>query len=205
MPVVDKKLGYVFRTKRTHIISLTFHELVQHGIDTGATLINGMPMSFPFLGNQVTHENDSYYIIPTPNGQLVMTPDDMLLVGECNALQVMSVDKFLAAYEPLEEPPERDLPFSTALELMKAGRSIARKNWNGNDMYAFMVGETTTSHCPYDQARKDFPTTVTVLPHMMLRTAQKDLSFWVPSVSDILANDWYVLPPVMALEALASK
>ncbi|QGH72778.1 MAG: protein of unknown function DUF2829 [Podoviridae sp. ctLUJ1] len=205
MTVADKKLGYAFRTKRTHIISLTFKELIQHGIDSGAPLFNGMPWSFQFLGHPVTHENDNCFIISTPDGQLAMSPEDMLIIGEWNVLQVMSTEKFLAAFEPLEEPPERDLPFSAALELMKAGRSIARKNWNGNDMYAFMVNETTTIPCPYDQARKDFPTTVTIRPHMMLRTAQKDLSFWVPSVSDILANDWYVLPPVVALEALASK
>lgn len=43
--------------------SVTFDELVQHGIDNGANIVRGVPWFFTWRGFAVTHENDDLYLI----------------------------------------------------------------------------------------------------------------------------------------------
>lgn len=47
---------------------LSFDELVQHGLNNGATVVNGMPWSWKINGKAVSHENNECYIIETING-----------------------------------------------------------------------------------------------------------------------------------------
>jgi hypothetical protein len=42
--------------------------LVQHGRDSGANIVGGMPWSFNYNGHPVTHENNQKYLIPTLEG-----------------------------------------------------------------------------------------------------------------------------------------
>lgn len=47
---------------------ITFDELVKHGLDNGANVINGMPWSWKINGKAISHENDYCYIVETING-----------------------------------------------------------------------------------------------------------------------------------------
>lgn len=47
---------------------LTFDELIQHGRDNGANIVNGMPWSWKINGKSITHENDDVYLIETIGG-----------------------------------------------------------------------------------------------------------------------------------------
>ena len=42
---------------------ITFDEFIQHGIDNGANIVNGMPLSWKINGKAITHENDNCYIV----------------------------------------------------------------------------------------------------------------------------------------------
>ena len=42
---------------------LTFDEVVKHGIENGANIVDGMPWSWKINGKTVTHENDNCYIV----------------------------------------------------------------------------------------------------------------------------------------------
>lgn len=46
----------------------SFDELVQHGLNNGANVVNGMPWSWKVNGYSVTHENDNVYLIETVKG-----------------------------------------------------------------------------------------------------------------------------------------
>lgn len=72
-----------FKKKPVEIEAITWNELVQHGKDqVGEENLNdGMPWSFKYKGHPLTHENDKCYLIPTKEGVMNMTPDDMLITG----------------------------------------------------------------------------------------------------------------------------
>lgn len=91
-----------FRKKPVVIEAITFGELVQHGIDSGATVVNGMPWSFTFRGHAITHENDTCYLIPTLEGTMKFTPHDMLIVGIKGEIYPCKKDIFAQTYEAVE-------------------------------------------------------------------------------------------------------
>lgn len=67
--------------------------------------------------------------------------------------------------------------FGTALNLLKAGRRVSRKGWNGKDMYVQM--QVPDEH---SKMRR---------PYLYMRPVDGELVPWVASQSDLLAEDWY--------------
>ena len=88
-----------FKKKPVVIEAITFDELVQHGIEAGANIHNGMPWSFQYAGHPITHENDKCYLIVTLEGTMNMTPDDMLITGVKGEIYPCKKDIFDATYE----------------------------------------------------------------------------------------------------------
>lgn len=84
--------------------------------------------------------------------------------------------------------------FSTALEALKSGRKVARKEWNGTRMFIFLVPGSTfeVNRAPLLGI---YPpgTQIQYQPHIDMRTAQGTVVPWSASQSDLLAEDWYVL------------
>jgi hypothetical protein len=74
------------------------------------------------------------------------------------------------------EPEIETYSFSAALELMKLERKMSRLNWNKSGQYASVVYPA-----PDEFLQK---------PYFFLFNAQKERVMWVPSNSDLLANDW---------------
>jgi hypothetical protein len=88
-----------YRKKPVQVEAITFTELVQYGIDSGATLYNGFPWSFQYSGHPITHENDECYLIPTLEGVMRFTPEDMLITGVKGEVYPCKMDIFNATYE----------------------------------------------------------------------------------------------------------
>lgn len=61
---------------------ITFDELVKHGLENGANVINGMPWSWKINGKSVTHENDYCYIIETIDGNEKFWRNNKLIAFE---------------------------------------------------------------------------------------------------------------------------
>lgn len=74
------------------------------------------------------------------------------------------------------EPEIETYSFSAALELMKLERKMSRLNWNKSGQYASVVYPA-----PDEFLQK---------PYFFLFNAQKERVMWVPSNSDLLADDW---------------
>ena len=91
-----------YRKKPVVIEAITFEELVQHGIDSGAYLHDGVPWSFDYAGHPITHENDDCYLIPTLEGTMKMMRGDMLITGVAGEIYPCKPDIFAATYE--QEP-----------------------------------------------------------------------------------------------------
>ena len=90
-----------FRKKPIVIEAITFSDLIEYGKNNGANIVNGYPWSFDYKGHPISHENDECYIIPTLEGNLHMTPKDVLITGVQGEIYPCKVDIFEATYEPV--------------------------------------------------------------------------------------------------------
>lgn len=77
--------------------------------------------------------------------------------------------------------------FGDALEVIKLGGAVARSGWNGN-------GLTVRSQIPDAYSKMTMPYLYIEYPHSD-KTNAGDRCPWVPSVSDIMAEDWKTIVP----------
>ena len=101
--------------------------------------------------------------------------------------QFMSKAEFEAMCRSAE-----DMTFGDALEAMKQGKRVARKGWNGKDMYVFLAHEpdfvTDADISAFDQQE------VEVGDMLVMKTAQNTFQpGWLASQADMLAEDWYIV------------
>lgn len=53
------------------MITLTFDQFIQYGIEHGGNVVNELSWSFDFFGFPVTHENDDCYLISLHSGDTI--------------------------------------------------------------------------------------------------------------------------------------
>jgi len=92
-----------YRKKPVVIEAITFDEFLEYGRNNGANIVNGMPWSFHYNGHSVTHENDECYIIPTLEGFMYFTPQDMLIIEVSEEIYPCKIDIFEKTYDLLVE------------------------------------------------------------------------------------------------------
>ena len=83
------------------------------------------------------------------------------------------------------------MTFSEALELIKAGRRVAREGWNGKGMFVFLVpgSRFIVNREPLLSILGE-GTEVDYHGHIDMRTANGQIVPWLASQTDILAKDW---------------
>lgn len=85
--------------------------------------------------------------------------------------------------------------FGQAIEHLKDGRKVARSGWNGKDMFLFLVPGSTfkVNRAPllgiYEEG-----TEVEYHAHIDMKTAQGYVVPWLASQSDMLSDDWVLVP-----------
>lgn len=73
------------------------------------------------------------------------------------------------------------MTFEEILPHLKAGQKILRNGWSGFGLYVTLVsGEV------YDGAP--------VTPYFLIKTSDEGFSSFAPTVCDILADDWKIVP-----------
>ena len=86
------------------------------------------------------------------------------------------------------------MTFGEALKLLKEGYKIAREGWNGKGMFLFLVpGSTFKVNRPPLMGIYPEGTEIEYYAHIDMKTAQGYVVPWVPSQSDILAEDWFIV------------
>lgn len=90
----------MYRKKPVVVEAITFDELVDFGRAHGANIVNGMPWSFTYKGKAITHENDSCYLVPTLEGTMKCTREDMLITGVQGEIYPCKISIFNETYEP---------------------------------------------------------------------------------------------------------
>ena len=92
-----------YRKKPVLIEAITFDEFVRYGIESGAPLTNNMPWSFKFRGQDVTHENDECYIVPTNHGTVRFGKSDMLIIQIDGEIYPCKLELFEQLYEKVDD------------------------------------------------------------------------------------------------------
>lgn len=72
------------------------------------------------------------------------------------------------------------MDFGKALEVLKNNKKVARSGWNGKGLYVQI-----NKGGDYDFSE--------LLPFFVIKNTLNLFNTWVPSVSDIMAEDWEVV------------
>ena len=87
--------------------------------------------------------------------------------------------------------------FGIALELMKKGCKVAREDWNSKGMFAvFQKGYPDGIPCNRQTAEAWGMKEGELFkcnPYLQIRQADGSHSMWVPSIDDVLAEDWVIV------------
>ena len=88
-----------------------------------------------------------------------------------------------------------DMNFGEALELLKQGCYVARKGWNGKNMYLWLLPEINLNKTWVKDTKllKEFGEKETLLCNGSIRMKCADGSIttgWLASQTDMLAEDW---------------
>ena len=92
----------------------------------------------------------------------------------------------------------KNMDFSDALRVLKRGEKIARKGWNGKNMWLCSVpGQEGAGPDHVFGPQKSIAIKnrgITILPRIDMLTAKGEIQIgWLASQSDILANDWEII------------
>lgn len=161
----------------------------------------------PLIAEAIT-STDAYVeasgalIIRTLEGNHIANPGDWIIKGVKGEFYPCKPDIFAMTYESVKS---EGLSFSKAIAAMKEGHRVARAGWNGKGMWIAISGSKralmkVVTESFWQKYRK--PTSeelakdpINELPFVMMWTATNEvLSGWLASQTDMLADDWMVLP-----------
>lgn len=110
---------------------------------------------------------------------------------------------FESTYVPADPTVQTDIPrrnialsFGEAIEMLEAGKKVARYGWNGKGMWLSLV--TPRDYADYGvtpvlsihHAAYDYD----IAPWIGMKTADNKFVPWLASQADILAKDWSIVP-----------
>jgi len=98
-------------------------------------------------------------------------------------------DVFDRAYRPCE-----GMTFGQAIEAIKTGQKVARAGWNGKGMFVYYV--PANSYAVQTGAAKSYFGEGAMVPYnayMAIKNVNETVSTWVPSVNDVLSDDWRIV------------
>ncbi|EKS9798247.1 MULTISPECIES: DUF2829 domain-containing protein [Burkholderia] len=84
--------------------------------------------------------------------------------------------------------------FGFALNWLRHGRRVARTGWNGSGQFVYLV--PPAAYPVQTGAAKEHFGAGSLVPYnayFALKGVDDRISTWVPSVTDCLAQDWYVI------------
>ena len=157
----------------------------------GVKLINAKPMT------RLQYNNFRGWVLPNDEngadkGFLVEYLDggEGNVKGYAGYVSWSPKEVFERAYRPID-----GLTFGLAVEAMKQGKAVARAGWNGKGMFVYHV-PANAYKAQTGVAKRFFgeDADVPYNPYFAIKNVNGSVSTWVPSINDVLAEDWVVLP-----------
>lgn len=87
------------------------------------------------------------------------------------------------------------MSFGLAVEALKKGERITRQGWNGKGMFVYLV--PANSYPAQTGAAKAHFGEGSLVPYnayLAIKNVDETVSTWVPSINDVLADDWATIP-----------
>lgn len=84
--------------------------------------------------------------------------------------------------------------FGQAIEELKKGNIVRRAGWNGNGMFVYLV--PANAYPAQTGAAKYYYGDGALVPYnayLAIKNVDETVSTWVPSVNDVLSEDWAAL------------
>lgn len=95
-----------------------------------------------------------------------------------------------------DHPPVAIGGFEEALKVLKNGGAVTRKGWNGAGQFVYGVpANAYQAQTGVAKAHFGEGSLVPYAGYFALKNAQDVVSVWVPSIGDLLAEDWHVVLP----------
>ena len=85
--------------------------------------------------------------------------------------------------------------FDAALQIIQKGKRVARKGWNGKDMFIYYVPKGNYAPCT-KAAAKFCANNDGLVPYgayIAMKTVDGTVIPWLASQTDLLARDWYTV------------
>ena len=119
---------------------------------------------------------------PEDEGYLVVYPD---------GYQSWSPKK--AFEDAYREATKGCMTFGLAIEALKKGKKVARKGWNGKNMYLYHVPEDHYM-CRTKIAKEEFGPSVQCGAYIAMKPANGPIVIgWLASQTDMLEEDWVIV------------
>lgn len=89
--------------------------------------------------------------------------------------------------------------FGQAIEVMKAGKKVARAGWNGKGMFIYLVqGRTVPRESLRNEADFHYPLNtepdLKICSHIDMKAADDSIVIgWLASQTDMLSEDWQIV------------
>ena len=97
---------------------------------------------------------------------------------------------------PANDEWKRNRSFSTALDWLKRGEKISRKGWNGKNMFVvYQKGYPDGIPCNKNTAEAWGMKEGELFkcePYLQIKMVNGSHAMWVPSINDVLSNDWEI-------------
>jgi hypothetical protein len=90
--------------------------------------------------------------------------------------------------------PASGMSFGLAIEALKLGKRVARDGWNGKGMFVYLV--PANAYPAQTGVAKAYFGEGALVPYnayMAIKNVDETVSTWVPSVNDVLADDWQLV------------
>ena len=93
-----------------------------------------------------------------------------------------------------ENAQTKNLNFGDAIAYLKTGRCVAREGWNRKGMFLTLVQGSNTLASALKLGYGEYVGEPTLADTVFMKTVDNKLVAWLCSQSDMLAEDWIVLP-----------
>ena len=141
----------------------------------GVKIIEAKPMLLidaeELLGRKIKAGNEEGYLVKYNDGYESWSPKY----------------QFEEAYRKID-----NMTFGLAIEAAKKGHKIARVGWNGKGMFVYYVPENYYE-TQTDVAKKELGELAKYNPYLAIKNVNGTISTWVPSINDVLSEDWIIV------------